>query len=390
MTLEVKGDMSPSARKHVRISTLASGALLLLAAACGDDTPGAAGGAGGGAGVGATGGNSTGGGAPGGGAPGGGAAGAAGASGGGSGGKGAGGDASTAGDGDSVISPPYAPAPEVVANDQAPQGTVTEFVMNSADSAIYPTDVATGEPFTRGASVYVPAQYVPGTEAPFMVVQDGISFYQSTMVPALDNLIAAGALPVMVVIFVEPGPNGGETQGQRSYEYDSVSESYLNFVESELLPKVEQDYGVTLTADPEGRATMGGSSGGAAAFTMGWFRPDKYRRVLTYSGSFCDLQPNATYPVGAWAYHESLLASSPAKPLRVALAASENDLDLNTDANQRRNWLAANEAMAAALAAKGYHYRYVYAEAADHIDFAVLQQTLPATLRWLWQGYPLR
>jgi iron(III)-enterobactin esterase len=292
------------------------------------------------------------------------------------------------GDGRFVISPPYAPAPEVIANDQVPQGTVHEFTMNSADSAIYPKDVATGEPFTRSVSVYIPAQYQAGTAAPFMVVQDGVSFYQGTMVPTLDNMIHAGTLPVMIVIFVEPGPNGGPTEGQRSYEYDSVSEDYVTFVETELLPKVEQDYGVSLTTDPDGRAAMGGSSGGAAAFTMGWFRPDKYRRILTYSGSFCNLQSNATHPHGAWEYHESLIASSPAKPLRVALSASEYDIDMNTDTEQMRNWVAANEAMAAALAAKGYEYRYVYAEGADHVDFGVLEQTLPETLRWLWQGYP--
>jgi hypothetical protein len=46
--------------------------------------------------------------------------------------------------------------------------------------------------------------------------------------------------------------------------------------------------------------------------------------------------------------------------------------------------------MAAALADAGYHYRYVYALQAEHIDFGVLQQTLPDTLRWLWRGYPVR
>jgi iron(III)-enterobactin esterase len=269
-----------------------------------------------------------------------------------------------------------------------PQGTVHEFTMNSADSAIFPADIATGEPFERSASVYIPAQYQAGTEAPFMVVQDGVYFYQGTMVPVLDNLIHAGSLPVMIVIFVEPGPNLGPTEGQRSHEYDSVSEDYVTFVETELLPRVEQDYGVRLTADPDGRAAMGGSSGGAAAFTMGWFRPDKYRRILTYSGSFVSLQPSEAYPDGAWAYHDSLIPGSPAKPLRVALSASEYDFDMNDDSEQRRNWIAANEAMAAALAAKGYHYRYVYAEGADHVDFGVLEQTLPETLRWLWQGYP--
>jgi hypothetical protein len=123
---------------------------------------------------------------------------------------------------------------------------------------------------------------------------------------------------------------------------------------------------------------------------MGWFRPDKYRRILTYSGSFCNLQPNAAHPNGAWEYHESLIAAAEPKPLRVALSASENDFDLNTDTEHRRNWVEANEAMAAALAAKGYSYRYVYAKGAEHVDFGVLGQTLPETLRWLWEGYPVR
>ena len=291
------------------------------------------------------------------------------------------------GDGRFVISPPYAPAPEVIPNYEVPQGTLHEFTMDSADSAIYPADILTGETFARSVAVYVPAQYQAGSEAPFMVVQDGVSFYMGTMVPVLDTMIHAGELPAMIVIFVEPGPNAGPTEGQRSYEYDSVSEDYVTFVETELLPRVEQDYGVRLTADPDGRAAMGGSSGGAAAFTMGWFRPDKYRRILTYSGSFVALQGNADYPGGAWEYHESLIAGSPAKPLRVALSASEYDFDMNDDTEHRRNWVAANEAMAAALAAQGYQYRYVFAEGADHVDYAVLEQTLPETLRWLWQGY---
>lgn len=292
------------------------------------------------------------------------------------------------GEGNFVISPPYDPAPETVVDESVPQGTVSYFDMSSAESEIYPVDVGTGEAFTRSAAVYVPQQYVAGDAAPFMVVQDGLSFYAGTMVPVLDNMIAAGTLPVMVVIFVEPGPDTGTPDGERSYEYDSVSEDYVTFVETELLPRVEADYGVTLTTDPEGRAAMGGSSGGAAAFTMGWFRPDLYRRILTYSGSFCNLQPTEAYPDGAWEYHASLIANEPAKPLRVFLSASENDLDWNVDGETKRNWVEANEAMAAALADKGYHYRYVFAEDADHIDGNVLGSTLPATLQWLWQGYP--
>jgi enterochelin esterase-like enzyme len=294
------------------------------------------------------------------------------------------------GDGKFTIEPPFVPAPETVVDDNVPHGTITSFTMSSTTSAIYPLDIATGEPFDRSVDVYVPQQYAAGSAAPFMVVQDGISFYESTMVPVLDNMIAAGELAPMIAIFVEPGPNEDTPVGQRSFEYDSVSSSYVDFVETELLPAVASNAGVVLTSDPEGRATMGGSSGGAAAFTMGWFRPDLYHRILTYSGSFCDLQPNDDYPDGAWSYHASLIGSVPAKPLRVALAVGEYDLDWNTDTDHMRNWKDANDGMAAALADAGYHYRYVYALQAEHIDFGVLQQTLPDTLRWLWQGYPVR
>ncbi|MGF1623436.1 MAG: alpha/beta hydrolase [Alphaproteobacteria bacterium] len=286
-----------------------------------------------------------------------------------------------------VVSPPYTPAPEAMPNYDLPQGTLTEFFMSSAESAIYPADVLTGEPFERAVAVYVPAQYEPGTPAPFIVVQDGVWFFVGMMVPVLDNLIAAGELPPMVAIFVDPGPNAGATEGQRNHEYDSLSEDYVNFVETELLPRVEAETGVTLTDDPEGRATMGGSSGGAAAFTMGWFRPDLYTRILTYSGSFTDLAPNADYPHGAWEYHAHLIAESEPRPLRVFLQASEYDFDMNDDSSQRRNWIEANVAMADALEAQGYAYRYVFAEGAEHVDYVVLEQTLPDTLRWLWQGY---
>lgn len=292
------------------------------------------------------------------------------------------------GDGDYVISAPFTPDPDVIPSDQVPQGAVSTFTMTSSESAVFPTDVATGQPFQRDVAVYVPAQYVPGAEAPFMVVQDGISFYESTMVPALDNLIAAKKIPVMIVVFVEPGPNGGPTEGERSFEYDSVTDAYSTFVESELLPRVTSELGVAFTSDPEGRAAMGGSSGGAAAFTMGWFHPERYRRILTYSGSFCDLQSTAEHPHGAWEYHESLVASTPAKPLRVALEVGDMDLDLNDDTNPRRHWETANKAMAKVLADAGYHYRFVFAKGAGHIDQGVLEQTLPDTLEWLWQGYP--
>ena len=47
----------------------------------------------------------------------------------------------------------------------------------------------------------------------------------------------------------------------------------------------------------------------------------------------------------------------------------------------------ANERMAAALKAKAYKYQYVYSQDSRHVDRAVVAQTLPEALEWLWKGY---
>jgi len=46
--------------------------------------------------------------------------------------------------------------------------------------------------------------------------------------------------------------------------------------------------------------------------------------------------------------------------------------------------------MAGVLKAKGYAYRYVYAEGAGHTDANVIYQTLPQALEYVWQGFPIK
>ena len=147
--------------------------------------------------------------------------------------------------------------------------------MESTDSKIYPgiardpnaaaqpgpggarTIATTSHPYTRHVAVYVPKQYVPGTAAPFIVGADGID---RPLFVALDNLIAQHRLPVMIAISI--GSGGGDAQGsERGLEYDTMSGLYAEFVEKEVLPLAEKQAGVKLTKDPDGRATMGGSSG---------------------------------------------------------------------------------------------------------------------------------
>jgi enterochelin esterase family protein len=286
--------------------------------------------------------------------------------------------ASGLGDGDYSIGPNYAPARELTPREGVPQGKVVQFTMDSAESKIYP---GLNGPFKRQVSVYVPAQYAAGTPAPFIVSCDAYGLNRRQLPNILDNMIADHRLPVMAAVMIA---NGGS---ERSYEYDTVSAKYAEFVESEVLPRVEKEAGVKLTKDPDGRMTLGGSSGGICAFTMAWFHPELYHRVVSYSGTFTNLQRNAEYPHGGWEYHEHLIPGSPAKPLRVWLHVSENDIGANTSASGFRNWPIANLRMAKVLKDKGYHYQFVYAKNAGHTDGKVISQTLPQALEYVWKGY---
>jgi enterochelin esterase family protein len=309
--------------------------------------------------------------------------------------------------GNFIIGPTHTPAFETIVHDGVPHGTVHTFTMSSADSKIYPgiardsgtfgtvspTDPATlivttshPAPYTRTVAVYVPSQYVPGTVAPFIVGADGPD---PLLFTALDNLIAEKKVPVMIAISI--GNGSGDAQGsQRGLEYDTMSPIYANFVETEVLPLVERQYNVKLTKDPEGRATMGCSSGGSAAFIMAWYRPDLYHRVLAYSITAVNQQwpHSADTPHGAWEFHERLIPNSPAKPIRVWLEVGDRDLfNPNVMRDDMHDWVVASESMARALAGKGYHYQFTFARNAVHCDHAVKAQTLPQALEWLWKGY---
>ena len=311
-------------------------------------------------------------------------------------------------DGNFILGPTHNPAPEMTVQEGVPHGAVFTFTIESSDSKIYPgiareaNTFGTADPadpakmlvgshptpYTRKVAVYVPKQYVSGTAAPFIVGADGPDLPLFT---ALDNLIAEHRVPVMIAISI--GNGSGDAQGsERGLEYDTMSGQYAEFVEKEVLPLVEKQYNVKLTKDPEGRATMGGSSGGSCALIMAWYRPELYHRVLTYSGTYVNQQwpSNPQTPHGAWEFHEHLIPNTPAKPLRIWMEVGDRDLlNPNVMRDNMHDWVVANEEMAKVLAAKGYHYQFVFARNAGHTDRAVKQQTLPEALEYVWQGYPV-
>jgi len=294
-----------------------------------------------------------------------------------------------AGEGDFLLKPPYNPAPEETPRTDVPKGRVLHFTLTAADSKFYPDTGLRDWKATRSVTVYIPSQYVPGTLAPLLLAHDEMGARNNLLPTILDNLIADHRLPPIVAVMVAHG--GGDARGsERGLEYDTVSGKYTDFIETEVLPRVAKDYGVTFTKDPDGRAVMGGSSGGAVAFTMAWFHPELYHRVLTYSGTYTNNQSpkNPALPHGAWEYHEHLILQNATKPLRIWMEVGENDNGSINTAADLHNWVIANERMAGVLKAKGYHYQFVFAQGAGHVDAKVVTQTLPQALVWLWQGYP--
>jgi enterochelin esterase-like enzyme len=222
--------------------------------------------------------------------------------------------------------------------------------------------------------VYTPAGHDASGPADLLVVLDGKGLADSVdLTTVLDNLIARGDLPPIVAVMVSPGPDGPGYPiygglGNRYVEYDVIGPHLPRFLIDELLPVVERD--VALTADPERRGIFGISSGGAAAFTVAWERPDSFRRVLSGIGSFVNIGGAHEYP--------SLIRRGDAKPIRVYLQGGSNDLDTVFG-----SWPIANQDMAAALAYRDYDFHFEYGDGGHgHHHVAAL---LPEALRWLWR-----
>ncbi|HET8824872.1 MAG TPA: alpha/beta hydrolase-fold protein, partial [Terriglobales bacterium] len=291
-------------------------------------------------------------------------------------------------DGNFIIGPTHAMSPEVASDLKITNGTVVEFTMNSAGSKFYPgiardpntfgtpdpndpaklvVTTSHPAPYTRKVAVYVPKDYNPGTAAPFIVSADGPDRF---LFATLDALIPKHKLPAMIAVSIANGT--GDAQGsERGLEYDTMSGKYAEFVEQEVLPRAEAEAHVKLTKDPNGRATMGYSSGGACALIMAWYHPELYHRVLAYSGTFINQQwpYNPAAPHGAWEFHEHLIPQSPRKPIRIWMEVGDKDLyNPNVMRDGMHDWVLANENMAKVLAAKKYHYQFVFARNAVHVD----------------------
>jgi enterochelin esterase-like enzyme len=241
-----------------------------------------------------------------------------------------------------------------------PRGTILDHELTA--SSVFPGT-------SRRYWVYVPAQYTASEPASLMVFQDGHRYIDpddEMRVPVVfDNLIHRGEMPVTIGVFVDPGE-----PENRNAEYDALSDAYATFLLTEVLPNVQDSY--LIADDPDQWAIGGASSGGSCAFTVAWMRPDRFRRVLSFLGSFAQIEGGNRYP--------ELIRDTPKKALRVFLQAATRDL--NWDAAEL-NWFSANLRVAAALAERGYDFRLVLGDGGHDPNHG--GAILPDALRWLWR-----
>ncbi|HYL74775.1 MAG TPA: SMP-30/gluconolactonase/LRE family protein [Bryobacteraceae bacterium] len=264
----------------------------------------------------------------------------------------------------------YKLGPDSQRQSGVPRGSVTQHTWTSR---IYPGTV-------RDYWVYVPAQYDASKPACVMIFQDGAGFVKEDggwRVPVVfDNLIQQKAMPVTIAILIDPGilhARSAEQQNRynRSYEYDGLGGRYASFLIDEILPEVGKQ--LNLSKDPNDRALAGSSSGGIAAFTAAWNRPDAFRRVLSFIGSYTNLRGGDIYP--------SIIRKTEPKPLRVFL--QDGSADQNSYSG---SWYLANQSMASALEFSGYESKFVVGTEGHNSKHG--GAILPDALRWLWQDYP--
>jgi gluconolactonase len=248
-----------------------------------------------------------------------------------------------------------------------PKGTMLKGTYLATEGSVFPGT-------EREYQIYLPAGFDKTKPAPFMVFQDGV-IYQAPIV--FDNLIAKKDIPPLVGIFIKPGvvPAANDKalpRFNRSYEYDSITPTYSQFLLDEFLPAIKEKHGIELSADPNLAAISGNSSGGICAFMVAWHRPDRFRRVFTGVGTYVGIHGADQLAV--------LVRKFEPKPLRVFLQSGTGDNNLYCG-----DWWMANQTMERSLTWAGYDVNHAWGEGGHNAKHA--SQIFPDVLRWLWRDW---
>ena len=280
----------------------------------------------------------------------------------------------------------YHPCPEAFPGDDVPRGEVRRYEEWS-ETTVYPGT-------RRTVSVYVPQARAEG-KLGLVVFQDGDGYLDRNgdtsifgeaalairTTAVFDTLIAARELDPLVGVFVNfgrpedvPPPAPGEQPApeigrQRSIEYDTCNERYVEFLQQDVLPFVIAELGLDISSDPAKRAICGCSSGGICAFNAAWHDPQAFGNAISHCGSFTNIRGGNQYPY--------LIRSTERKPIKVFLQSGERDANIILG-----SWPLANKQVADALEFAGYDYRFEFGTGGHNLRHG--GALFAETLRWLW------
>jgi enterochelin esterase-like enzyme/sugar lactone lactonase YvrE len=276
-----------------------------------------------------------------------------------------------------LLAQSYTLGPDSLPQAGVPKGVVTKYKL--PPGKYYP-----GTP--HDYSVYVPAQYDAAKPTPFMIFFDGGgSINGGEHAPTVfDNLIAKRQVPPMIGIFIDPGvlpalSDRDQNRFERVFEYDSLSDRYANFLIDELIPAVGRKY--NLSKDPNDRGLVGASTGAVCAFVAAWNRPDQFRRVISWIGTYVAMKGADSLP--------ALIRKTEPKPIRIFLQDGKHDHIVPAEpfgTFYAGSWPINNQVMYEAFESAGYDVQLTIGEGGH--DRKQGSAIMPEVMRWLWRDYP--
>ena len=253
----------------------------------------------------------------------------------------------------------YHPCPEAYPSQEIPKGDVIH-IKDWSESKVYPDT-------SRDIYVYTSPNLDQTSEPPSLAFfSDGFLYFSPNgpvrAAKVMDSLVHSRHIPPTVGVFVNSGK-------ERSFEYDSVTPTFLNFINEEIIPMVEDHLGYELNRDSSKRLIVGQSSGGLCAFNAAWHSPTSFGCVLSHCGSFTNIRGGHNYPY--------LVRSTERKPIKVILQSGKDDMNTTYG-----NWAIANKDMASALEFSGYDFKFVFGEGSHSVRHG--GAIFADSLRWLW------
>jgi sugar lactone lactonase YvrE/enterochelin esterase-like enzyme len=246
-------------------------------------------------------------------------------------------------------------------------GEIKQF--SFAKSKVFPGTI-------RDVTVFIPAQYDAKKPACVYVKTDGFNPREKLM---METMIATKEMPVTIGVFVRPGDLPSPIKGtlgrrNRDLEYDGIGTENVRFLVDELLPFVAKEYQLNLSTDGNDRCMSGGSSGGIAAFTAAWHRPDAFSRVYAASGSWVAFRGGHEFP--------TMVRKFEAKPIRAFLTTATHDME-----NCAGDWFLADQEMDKSLKFSGYDYKFRTIEGRHVAGYG---ENYQEAMAYLWKDWPQR